>query len=240
MNLSTFQALVVALMALLPGASYTFAVERALGSFGVNFADRLVRFLASSAIFHAVASGPEYLLYRHYFLTNALARGEVPWWSVELMAVAYVFLPIGIGAGLAQLRRTPAEPPPNANRRTRFRCGVHRRLNKVALWALGKHIEPRAWDWMWNYDVAAILRIKLKSGTWIAGLWGHWNTASNRRSYAGGYPEDGDLYLSTGFQIDPATGELLRDSGDRPQPVDGQRGLLVRWNEIEYLDFQEF
>jgi hypothetical protein len=33
-------------VAILPGASYTFAVERLLGSYGVKCSDRLVRFLA--------------------------------------------------------------------------------------------------------------------------------------------------------------------------------------------------
>jgi hypothetical protein len=44
--ISTYQALVVALVAILPGAPYTFPVERLLGSYGVKCSDRLVRFLA--------------------------------------------------------------------------------------------------------------------------------------------------------------------------------------------------
>jgi hypothetical protein len=95
---------------------------------------------------------------------------------------------------------------------------------------------------MWHRDITSIVRIKLKSGPWLAGLWGRWesDTSKNRRSYASGYPEDGDLYLSVGFQIDPDTGELVRNSEEQPEPVEGERGLLVRWDEIEYLDFQEF
>lgn len=42
--ISTFQALAVALLALLPGATYTFAYERRVGGFGVSLSDRLVRF----------------------------------------------------------------------------------------------------------------------------------------------------------------------------------------------------
>ena len=39
--------------ALLPGASYNFAFERVAGSFGVRFADRLIRFAAALAVFAA-------------------------------------------------------------------------------------------------------------------------------------------------------------------------------------------
>jgi len=56
--ITTFQALGVALLALLPGASYTFAYERIVGKFGASLADRLVRFLAASAAFMAIFSGP--------------------------------------------------------------------------------------------------------------------------------------------------------------------------------------
>ncbi len=59
--ISTFQALAVAL---LPGASYTFAYKRVVGAFGVSLSDRLVRFLAASALFTALFSGPGLLLYR--------------------------------------------------------------------------------------------------------------------------------------------------------------------------------
>ena len=50
--MNTFQALAVTLLAVLPGASYTFAYERVVGAFGVSLSDRLVRFTAASAIFH--------------------------------------------------------------------------------------------------------------------------------------------------------------------------------------------
>lgn len=230
--LSTYQALAVALVALLPGASYTFAVERSLGSYGVKFSDRLVRFLAASAIFHALASGPEYLLYRHFFATDVLTHGHAKWWAIEIVAIVYVFLPIGIGSWLAHLRQ-----PKKGHQSGDDTLGT-----KVARWALGEGLEPRAWDWMWKRNLTAILRIKLKSGVWVAGLWGDWESeqVAKRRSYAAGYPEEGDMYLSVGFKIDPATGELVRNSTGTPEPVDGERGLLVRWAEVEYLEFQEF
>jgi hypothetical protein len=49
--LASFQAFFATLLALLPGAVYVFAYERQVGSFGVNFTDRLIRFLSASAVF---------------------------------------------------------------------------------------------------------------------------------------------------------------------------------------------
>ncbi|MCW2569282.1 MAG: hypothetical protein JWN54_3379, partial [Mycobacterium sp.] len=46
--ISTFQALAGVVLALLPGAAYTFAYERVAGAFGISTTDRLVRFLAAS------------------------------------------------------------------------------------------------------------------------------------------------------------------------------------------------
>lgn len=55
--ISTSQALAVALLALLPGASYTFAFVRRVGGFGMSLSDRLVRLLAASALFSACSLG---------------------------------------------------------------------------------------------------------------------------------------------------------------------------------------
>jgi hypothetical protein len=32
-------------------------------------------------------------------------------------------------------------------------------------------VEPRAWDHMWNRPVKALLRIKLKCGSWMGGIF---------------------------------------------------------------------
>jgi Family of unknown function (DUF6338) len=146
--ISTFQALAVFLLALLPGASYTFALERQVGAFGVSAADRFVRFFAASAFFLAVYSGPAEVIYRRYVRNHRLARGSIPWWEVEIVALAYVLVPIAFGAGLGIAR----------NREWR-----------VATWIGGSAPEPRAWDWLWRKDDLLIIRMRLKSGTWLAG-----------------------------------------------------------------------
>lgn len=213
--ITTYQALIVALLVILPGASYTFAVERTVGSYGVNFSDRLLRFLAASAVFHAVFAGLEYWLYTTYVASGRLTSGGMSWWVLELVALVYVFLPIGVGYGLGQLRKQDVW---------------------LGRWIVGEQLEPRAWDYLWT-NSRGIVRLKLKSGTWLAGVYG----TVGRKSWASGFPtEDSDLYLAAGLDIDERTGTLRRDNEGRATYLEGRPGLLVRWNEVEYLEFQEF
>ncbi len=216
--IATYQALIVAVLALLPGASYTFALERTMGSYGINFSDRLVRFLAASAIFHALASGPEYLLYRSYLAKNTLTQGRIDWWALELLAFAYVFVPIVIGVLAGSARK---------------------RDWKLGRMIVGVNLEPRAWDYIWGDKCQGVVRLKLKSGTWLAGIYG--TRADERRSYAAAYPTmDSDLYLATALEVDPDTGELAIGDDKKPIRLDDKTGILMRWTEIEYLEIQEF
>jgi hypothetical protein len=213
--ISTFEALGIVLLAVLPGAAYTFAFERIVGGYGVSLSDRLVRFLAASAVFHAVLSGPEMVFYRDLVASGRLGRGEVSPLLVEAVALVYVALPTAVGSLV----------------------GYGRRRNWRLLRTIGDTPEPRAWDYLWRRGVPGVVRMKLKSGTWLAGVFG--TTPDGRRSYAAGYPQEGDLYLSLQLRVDPVTGAFARDDEDRPVPVGGGSGLLVRWAEIEYLEFQE-
>ncbi|MCC3312259.1 DUF6338 family protein [Nocardia africana] len=213
----TFQALVVALLMVLPGASYTFAFERVAGSYGISFADRLIRFLASSALFHALFAAPEYLLFRHAVVGNRLATGKINPWLVEASVLTYVIVPVLVGTLLGW---------------------GHKHHKNWAIRLVGEAPEPRAWDYLWRHAERAVVRIKLKSGGWLAGYYG--TTSEGRRSYAAGFPEDGDLYLALAFDIDSATGALSLTPEGTPTPVSSDRGLLIRWNEIEYLDIQEY
>ena len=212
---SSFQALVGVVLALVPGAAYTFAYERIVGGFGASLADRLIRFIAASAVFQALLSGPEVFLYRDLVVTGRLARGEVNWLLVEALALGYVTLPTAAGT----------------------LTGYGRRWGWPVLGSFADTPEPRAWDFLWRQGAPGIVRMKLRSGTWLAGVYG--TTPAGRRSYAAGFPQDGDLYLSLQLRVDPLTGEFVRDDDDRPRPVEGESGLLIRWAEVEYLEFQE-
>jgi hypothetical protein len=211
----TFQALGVTLVAILPGASYTFAYERVAGGFGVSLADRLFRFLAASAVFAALFFGPGLVVYRDYVVTGRLARGELPVGAAWAIVVVYVALPTGVGSALG---------------------AAHLADKGWARVLLGGSPEPRAWDHLWRMRKQGVVRMRLMSGTWLAGFYGTW---SERQSYAAGYPEAGDLYLAVQLKVDAESGKFERDADGRAVPVEGGGGLLVRWAQVEFLEFQE-
>jgi hypothetical protein len=92
----------------------------------------------------------------------------------------------------------------------------------------GANPAPTAWDHVLSRNPDGWIRMKLKSGAWIGGAY-------SGDSYAGGYPENADIYVSVAADIDPESGEFVRDkAGD---PILKEEGLLVRWEEIEFLQF---
>lgn len=213
--ITTFQAIAVVALALLPGALYTFAFERVAGAFGVALADRVLRFLAATAVLWALASGPMFLLYEDFILSGRAARGELDWRWVWAASLLYVVLPTALGSlmGVGSLEGW-----------------------RWTVWLTGNAPEPRAWDHMWRRPVNALLRIKLKSGPWIGGIYQ--TTQQGVRSYAAGYPQEGDLHLTRQLVLHPDTGEYAKEADGTPTVV--ERGLLIRWSEVEYLDIQEF
>jgi len=81
------------------------------------------------------------------------------------------------------------------------------------------------------------VRIKLRDGERVGGVFGEDSFATAYTSYAAGYPEEQDLYLAESVEVDPDTGEFVLDRDDTPVPRDS--GILVRWSEVEYLEFIE-
>lgn len=61
--------------------------------------------------------------------------------------------------------------------------------------------------------------------------------ARRTRGYAAGYPETQDLYLSDTAQCDPVTGHFLPDA--QGKPILRGVGVLVRWDQVAYLEFIE-
>lgn len=215
--MTTFQALAVTLLAVLPGASYTFAFERLAGSFGVSLSDRLVRFTAASAVFHALFSGIELLLYRKFVISGRLVAGSLAAWQFEIVSLLYVLLPTAVGSLVGH--------------------GRNQRWGWVS-WLTGASPEPRAWDFVWTQPGTTwLVRLRLKSGAWVAGFFG--NVEGAPPSYAAGYPEAQDLFLGLQVRVDAATGEFVKDQDGLIRPVDGRTALLVRWDEVEYADLLE-
>jgi hypothetical protein len=213
--ISTFQALVVAAIALLPGAMYVWGFERTVGGrWGIQLADRIPRFFGYSAIFQALLSPATYWLYANYIRLGYFQKGRPLPPLLWVVVVAYVVIPHVTGRILG--------------------TGVRKERRWATLLA-GSYHAPRAWDHLLSGEPVAWVRIKLKSGPWIGGAFAL--DRHERRSYAAGYPHEQDLYLAEQAKVDPETGDLELD-GDGNVMLLG-RGVLIRWSEIEYLTYTD-
>lgn len=214
--MGTFEALAVAVIAVLPGGFYSWAYESRLGRWGVGLADRLTRFAATSLVLHLLAAPLTYAIYTDHVRSGALARGDAPLWLWPV-AAGYVAVP-GI-AGLV------------------VATGVRRGWPWARL-LTGPAPAPRAWDYFFSSRPAGFVRLRLKSKVWLAGTLEE--VPGGRRSYAAGYPDPQDLYLVRTLDIDAETGVVaLAGPVGAQRPVLLDVGLLVRWDEVEYLEFVE-
>lgn len=210
----TFQALGVFVLALLPGAVYVWSFERQVGSWGVGLSDRVFRFIGVSAVFQALAAPLTCWLWRTYWTTGRLASGDIPW-RLRLVPIGYVGAPFLLGWFVGKGTRDRA---------------------KWAQAFTGPAPAPRAWDDLFSARPDGWMRLRMKSGVWIGGAYTN-DEEAGLRSYAAGYPDEQDLYLAISAEVDPESGEFELD--DAGNPVTRDSGILVRWNEVEYLDFLE-
>lgn len=87
-GIGTFQALAVVVLALMPGAAYTWAYERQVGISRAGITDRVLRLVATSCVFLAFASPALYELYRRVVVTGQLQRAApLPAWVWPLVAL---------------------------------------------------------------------------------------------------------------------------------------------------------
>ena len=202
-------AAALVLVALLPGAMFSWSFERWAGRFGIGLKDRALRFMGLSAVLLSLAAGPMYWVYANYWEALA-AREPLPRWFWGL-PILYISAPLVMGSlsGYAWKKNWPG-----------------------ARFIIGRDRAPRAWDHLFLDRSAAGIRCKLKSGTWIAGIYAETDTD---RPFASEYPEQQDLYLPVTLGIDPDTGRILTNDSSEPLILDP--GVLVRWEELELLEF---
>jgi hypothetical protein len=220
--IGTLQALLVALLAVLPGATYTIARESRGATWAwrqTDAATLIFRFLAASAVFHAVLAPITYRAYQHLVITHKLAEGQTlswRWWPVLL---GYVVVPYAVGA-VTEIGRNWQQDP----------CCLKRAVSRLVGLYAGRSPEPRAWDRFFSQRPYGIVRLQLTNDEWKAGLW-------SAGSFASQYGEDGDLYVEDEYVVD--------ENGVLAQSADGEYqsagvGLLISWTEIRYLEFVEW
>lgn len=202
----TSVGVLVLVLAVLPGLIYTLAFEREAGDYEVSFADRTLRFIAVSALFHVIMGWPEYWLYRVTVADGGkILAGEFALlWTALLLAIA---LPAAAGSYLGALYDTRHR-----------REGWQRALLRFAL---GPEVAPRAWDDLFSEQPDTYLRVRTVDGTWVAGLFAS-------RSYAAGFPNNPDLLLEQAYDVDPETGQLGERLGYPLYIAAGQ----IAWMEI--------
>jgi Family of unknown function (DUF6338) len=152
---------------------------------------------------------------------NVLLSGRpVPGW-VFLLPAAYILVPLGLDLilGLAAASR-------------RSRRGV---LSTMTTFVVGDQRPPRAWDHVFYAPGSALLvRIRLRgredteSAAWLGGFFG-------RASHVSGYGETPmDIYLERAYAMNQRDGSFA--GGEDGSLVDLESGLLLRWDEIQFLE----
>jgi hypothetical protein len=221
----TLQALLVAAIALLPGAAYTIARESRGATWAwrqTDAATLVFRFLTASAVFHAALAPVSYRAYEHLLVTHKLSQGQTVSWRWWPVLVGYVVIPYAVGAITENARSWQEDAP-----------WFKRAISRIAAIYAGRSPEPRAWDRFFGRRPYGIVRLQLTNDEWKAGLW-------SDRSFASQYGEDGDLFLADEYVVDE--NGVIRVEGDS---TDGDYqeagvGVLIRWSEVRYLEFAEW
>lgn len=206
---SSLQALTVLVVALLPGAFFVWGFERNAGRYGIGLRDRALRLVGTSAVFLALFASALYWLYARFW--DSFVMGEpLPVWLV-VVPISYVAIPGSLG--------------------WMFGWQVRHGTNWARIVA-GFDRAPRAWDHLFQDRTPGLVRCRMKSGSWIGGVYAE---VEGIRPYASGYPEIQELYLARSLQIDPEDGSFVLDEND--QLIRGSGSLLMRWEEIEMMEF---
>jgi hypothetical protein len=198
--------LLLLVVAVLPGLAYTLAFERQAGAYGVTLADRTLRFIAVSAVFHLLAGWPEYWVWR----TTLAGGGPIDAGEFAILwgaAVLLLVLPAVTGTVVGQVYVHRDETP--------------RWLHGLLRWTIGPELAPRAWDDFFSERPATYLRVRTVDGTTHAGLFAS-------ESYAAGFPQQPDLLLEEAWSIDADSGELVESLGYPLYIAPGQ----IAWMEI--------
>ena len=219
MPVTTVQALLVVAVFVLPGALFEWAYERVGGAWNVDLSDRVIRFVGTSALLHALAFPASFAMWM-FVIRPGPPEGRGVLAGAGWVCLMWISLLAGVAA--------PTLLGATLGRHTKEERGYVRHL-------VGQTPAPRAWDHLFHRDVAGWVRIKLKSGPFVAGLFSRDSPDPERRSYAAGFPNPTDIYLSYRVEVDAETGDFKR--GDDGNLVRIDSGLLIRQEDIEVLEF---
>jgi hypothetical protein len=205
----TALGLLLLVVAVLPGLTYTLAFERQAGVAKAPPADRTLRFVVLSALFHAVAAWPEYGVWRVTLGSGDPVRAG-DFGLLWLAAILLIAIPAAAGTLVGRLH-DDAESRPDWQRGLLF----------WTMGVTGPDVVSRAWDGFFAAEPSTYLRVRTVDGTMLAGLFAS-------ASFASGYPQPPELLLEEAWALDPATGELSHPLGYPLYVAPGQ----IAWMEI--------
>jgi branched-subunit amino acid ABC-type transport system permease component len=213
---STVAGFLLLVAVVLPGAIYQWAFERQVSAFGVSFADRLLRFVAVSVIFHLILGWPEYLVYR--LLRDEPHPYVAQFAAAWIMVLAIVAFPAVAGSMLGGLYASKQTREGWSWARRWLSASTEERLLRAAL---GRTPAPRAWDHLFSDRPTVYLRVRTVDGDWLAGRFAG-------RSYASGFPHEVDLYLEEAWEVDD-DGQLGKSGLGYPLWIPGRQ---IAWVEV--------
>jgi hypothetical protein len=211
----TFQALAVITLAVLPGAlavwGYESNLDRRIES---EVPDRFLRYVAVSAFFQILILPLSYAYYRSL---SGQVKGIVSTLPALVALIAIILVvPYLLGRFVGKTLLTSRSrwltsllPPPSLD----------------------------AWEHFLGKGRTGYVRFRLKeSQKWGAGVW-----ATNERGEASvgsaATVNPRSIYFTRGIEVDPSTGDFKLDQDGRL--VHRAGSLLVRWDEIDILEFIE-
>jgi hypothetical protein len=193
-----WQVLAVVLF-LIPGLNCTWVIERLAGPSRLKGTERLLRAVAWSVLVYAAAS--PWLLR----IGRRLVQEKPIWpWEPILGAILLIFVaPVVLGAVVSFLRSNPGAK------------SFLRRFTTV-------DPHPTAWDFAFNRRRAFLIRIRLRDGERVGGLF-------SDSSFASAYPEPQQLFIEQAWRLDP--------DGSFVEPLPRGDGLLIPGEVIEIVEF---
>lgn len=214
---ATLNALLIALVTLLPGSVHTWAFERATGKSDHQAGDRIPHLIAASAIYLVLWSPAIPIFASIAKSTSAGSAAPVAHYAIAVALLIVLPLIVGSAAGAATVRR----------HRTGALGWIGRRIG-------GPGHASRAWDYLFaTKDLIGTIRVILTDNSTIIGTWARSETIGAigeppPLSYASGFPgTDRDLYISKVLEIRYPDGSIQKPGGT----------VLIPAQSIHYLEF---
>jgi hypothetical protein len=188
-----------AILFLVPGLNATWFLERLRGPSRLKGTERLLRALSLSLLIYAGASPWLVAVGR-----RVLDLRPVSPWELILGGFVVLFIAPLLLALVAALL--------GMSSRAKWLLGLVATIDPT----------PRAWDYAFKGERPFFVRIKLRDGERVGGVFGE-------DSFATAYPEPQDVFLEEVWR--------LRQDGSFLEPLEGTAGLLVPGTSIELVEF---